>query len=66
MELQAEHARKQMDAFVRQLEEIRDLATKVIQDSTPAGMPGAGSPAAAPLKFPSPLEGRAGRGVRVA
>ena len=35
MELQSEHARKQMEAFGRQLEEIRDLATQVIQDSTP-------------------------------
>jgi phasin len=43
MELQTEHARKQMDAFVRQLEEIRDLAAQVIQDSTPPGMPGATS-----------------------
>ena len=43
MELQTEHARKQMDAFVRQLEEIRDLAAQVIQDSTPPGMPGASS-----------------------
>lgn len=42
MELQAEHARKQMDAFVRQLEEIRDLAAQIIQDSTPPGLPGAG------------------------
>jgi phasin len=42
MELQAEHARKQLDAFVRQVEEMRDLATKVFQDSTPTGMPGAG------------------------
>ncbi len=28
MELQTEHARKQMEAFVRQLEEIRDLAPR--------------------------------------
>ena len=27
MELQSDHARKQMDAFAKQLEEIRDLAT---------------------------------------
>ena len=39
MELQTEHARKQMESFVHQLEEIRDLAAQVIQDSTPAGMP---------------------------
>ena len=44
MELQTEHARKQMESFVHQLEEIRDLATQVIQDSTPTGMPGAGKP----------------------
>ncbi len=37
MELQTEHARKQMETFVHQLEEIRDLATQVIQDSTPTG-----------------------------
>jgi len=42
MELQTEHARKQMESFVHQLEEIRDLATQVIQDSTPTGMPGGG------------------------
>lgn len=41
MELQTEHARKQMESFVHQLEEIRDLAAQVIQDSTPPGMPGA-------------------------
>ena len=40
MELQTEHARKQMESFVHQLEEIRDLAAQVIQDSTPAGLPG--------------------------
>jgi phasin len=40
MELQTEHARKQMENFVHQLEEIRDLAAQVIQDSTPPGMPG--------------------------
>jgi phasin len=42
MELQTEHARKQMETFVHQLEEIRDLAAQVIQDSTPSGMPGNG------------------------
>lgn len=41
MELQAEHARKQMDTFVKQLDEIRDLAAKVIQESTPVHLPGA-------------------------
>ena len=42
MELQTEHARKQMESFVHQLEEIRDLAAQVIQDSTPSGIPGMG------------------------
>jgi phasin len=40
MELQTEHARKQMETFAHQLEEIRDLAAQVIQDSAPSGMPG--------------------------
>ena len=44
MELQTEHARKQMESFVHQIEEIRDLAAQVIQDSTPPGMPGVGKP----------------------
>jgi hypothetical protein len=44
MELQTEHARKQMENFVHQLEEIRDLAAQVIQDATPTGLPGAGKP----------------------
>jgi phasin len=35
MELQSEHAKKQMESFTRQIEEIRDLATQVIQDATP-------------------------------
>ena len=39
-----EHARKQMESFVHQIEEIRDLAAQVIQDSTPPGMPGVGKP----------------------
>jgi hypothetical protein len=29
-----------MESFVHQLEEIRDLAAQVIQDSTPSGMRG--------------------------
>jgi hypothetical protein len=32
MQLQADHARKQMETFARQLEEIRDLAAKIIED----------------------------------
>ena len=33
MELQSEHARNQMEAFSRQLDELRDLATKIIQEA---------------------------------
>ncbi len=38
MELQADYLRKQMDTFFHQLEEVRDLATQVVQESTKAGM----------------------------
>jgi phasin len=31
MQLQADHARKQMETFAAQLEEIRDLAAKIIE-----------------------------------
>jgi phasin len=33
MQLQADHARKQLETFVRQLEEVRDLAAKIIEDA---------------------------------
>lgn len=36
MELQSEHVRNQMDKFVHQLEEMRDLATKLIMETSPA------------------------------
>jgi phasin len=36
MELQSEHVRTQMEKFVHQLEEMRDLTTKIIQDANPA------------------------------
>ncbi|MGH6865333.1 MAG: phasin family protein [Methyloceanibacter sp.] len=32
LDLQREHTTKQMETFVRQLEEMRDLATKIIQE----------------------------------
>jgi len=35
-DLQTQHARKQMEAFVHQLEEIRDLAAQFIQESSSA------------------------------
>jgi hypothetical protein len=36
MERHADQARKQVETFARQLEEIRDLATKIIQESIAA------------------------------
>jgi phasin len=36
MELQTQHARKQMETFVQQLEEMRDLAAQIIQESSSA------------------------------
>ena len=36
MELQSQHARKQMEAFVHQLEEMRDLTAQIIQEASPA------------------------------
>jgi phasin len=38
MEVQAEYLRTQMDNFFHQLEEVRDLATQVVQEQTKAGM----------------------------
>jgi phasin len=45
MEVQAEYLRKQMDNFFHQLEEVRDLATQVMQDSAKAGMSSLGGEA---------------------
>jgi phasin len=36
MELQSRHVREQMETFVRQLEEMRDLTAQIIHDSNPA------------------------------
>jgi phasin len=35
MELQNRHVREQMETFVRQLEEMRDLTTQIIQEANP-------------------------------
>ncbi len=36
IELQSQHAKQQMDIFVQQLEEMRDLAAQIIQQANPA------------------------------
>lgn len=43
MELQTEHVKRQMETFVRQLEEMHDLAAQIIQDANPATQTGAGN-----------------------
>ena len=35
MELQSQHVRKQMETFVHQLEEMRDLTAQIIQEANP-------------------------------
>jgi phasin len=48
LELQSDHARKQMETFAHQLEEMRDLAAKMIQESS-ATAAAAGKQAAADM-----------------
>jgi hypothetical protein len=36
MELQSQHVKKQLETFVHQLEEMRDLAAQIIQEANPA------------------------------
>jgi hypothetical protein len=36
LEMQNEHVKKQMETFVRQLEEMRDLTAAIVQDANPA------------------------------
>jgi phasin len=36
IELQSEHVKKQMETFVHQLEEMRDLTAQIIQEANPA------------------------------
>jgi phasin len=48
IELQSEHAKKQMESFAQQLEAMRDLAAKLVQEAKDA------SPAAQPRSGPGP------------
>jgi phasin len=52
MELQSQHARKQMEAFVHQLEEMRDLAAQIIQEANP--VKAEATPAVTPKPSPAP------------
>jgi len=48
IEVQSEHMRKQMETFVQQLEEMRDLAARMIQEAHPATRTDVGSARPAP------------------
>jgi len=56
MELQSEHARNQMEAFARQLEELRDLATKIIQEANLAKTDAGTLSGASPSGFAEPKD----------
>ncbi|MGA7458157.1 MAG: phasin family protein [Methyloceanibacter sp.] len=47
IELQSQHVKTQMDSFVHQLEEMRDLAAQIIQEANPATRSDAGGVRAA-------------------
>jgi hypothetical protein len=57
MELQSQHVRKQMETFVHQLEEMRDLTAQIIQEASPATRTDVGTaistigPSNAPQRF---------------
>lgn len=46
--LQSEHVRKQMETFAQELEEVRDLTAKIIQDAAPAAPADRGGGKSAP------------------
>jgi hypothetical protein len=58
LELQSEHAKKQMESFAQQLEAMRDLAAKLIQEAKDA------SPAAQTRGGPSPVPSSPGQSYR--
>lgn len=58
IELQSEHMRKQMDTFVQQLEEMRDLTAQMIQEAHPATRTDVGSARAAPAAASNVRSGR--------
>ncbi len=48
IELQSQHVRKQMETFVHQLEEMRDLTAQMIQEANPATRTDVGTARSAP------------------
>ena len=62
--LQSEHVRKQMETFVHELEEVRDLTAQILQDAAPVaptdsgdGRPAPSSPSGAGGNAPSASTG---------
>jgi phasin len=56
IDLQSEHVRKQMETFMQQLEEVRDLTAQIVQDAAPAPAPrvDGGSGKSAPSNLSGP------------
>jgi phasin len=51
IDLQSEHVRKQMENFMHQLEEVRDLTAQIVQDAAPAPRADGGSGKSAPTNL---------------
>lgn len=58
IELQSEHVRKQMESFVRQLEEMRDLTAQMIQEAHPATRTDVSSVRSAPASSSNAMSGQ--------
>ena len=60
VELQSQHVKKQMETFMRQLEEMRDLTEQMIQDANPATRTGVSSARSAPSGSSNARDGAGG------
>jgi phasin len=59
MELQSQHVKRQMETFVQQLEEMRDLTAQIIQEANPLPRGDAAGARSAPSAASSPGSGTA-------
>jgi phasin len=66
IEIQGEHLRKQMETFVQQLEEMRDLTAQMIQEAHPATRTDVGSARTVPSTPPSNVRSGPGSGASFA
>ena len=60
MQLQSQHVRKQMETFVHQLEEMRDLTAQIIQEANPATRTDVRTPSSGPSNARSAPAGPSG------